>query len=64
MSAAITSFVAGTIANKVGRKMTIILADIAFILGSIVLSLSVHVLMLYLGRFIVGIGIGFAIVGC
>eukprot|EP00347_Sterkiella_histriomuscorum_P003343 403364656 len=64
LGAAICSFFAGTIANKVGRKMTMILACCSFIAGSVVLALAMHVVLLYLGRFIVGIGIGFSIVGC
>lgn len=39
-------------------------SSLAFIAGALLLALSFHVLLLYLGRLIVGIGIGLSIVGC
>ncbi|CDW88036.1 sugar transporter [Stylonychia lemnae] len=61
LGSAFTSFIAGIVTNKIGRKLTILGADFLFIAGSLVLMMSVHVMLLYLGRFLIGMAIGFTI---
>jgi len=51
---------AGRISDHYGRKTTIFFADILFITGSLILLFSQEIYELYVGRFVVGIGIGTA----
>jgi len=54
------SAVAGTIADRIGRRWTLLLAGIVFFGGAIVSALTPNEGILLFGRFIVGIGIGFS----
>ena len=57
--AAIGSLMGG-ISDRIGRKPTIIISDIIFIFGAIIMSLAPTVTILIVGRFIIGIGLGIA----
>ncbi|GER56324.1 sugar transporter family protein [Striga asiatica] len=50
----------GWINDKYGRKVSLLLADILFFLGSVVMAAAVGPWMIILGRVLVGIGVGMA----
>jgi SP family myo-inositol transporter-like MFS transporter 13 len=54
------SFLGGVLASKYGRKFAIGSADILFIAGSVILSVAPSVAVVMIGRFVVGLGIGFS----
>jgi MFS transporter, SP family, sugar:H+ symporter len=64
LGASLSSLVAGQVANKIGRKMTILLSDAGYIAGAIIMFVLPHYIFLYLGRFVIGVAIGFSIVSC
>lgn len=64
LGAAVSSLAAGTIADKIGRKNLILLSNVGYIGGAVIFFLSIHWILLYLGRIIIGVAIGLSIVGC
>ncbi|XP_027338179.1 inositol transporter 1-like [Abrus precatorius] len=60
VGAIIGAAAAGWINDFVGRKKAILIADVVFSLGSIVMVAAPHVHLLILGRILVGIGMGVA----
>ncbi|CAA0836526.1 Inositol transporter 4 [Striga hermonthica] len=50
----------GWINDKYGRKVSLLLADILFFLGSLVMAAAVGPWMIILGRVLVGVGVGMA----
>ena len=46
---------AGPFADRYGRKMTIIVADIFFTIGAIIMGFAPTIAILILGRFMVGV---------
>ncbi|CDW83378.1 UNKNOWN [Stylonychia lemnae] len=58
ISASIMAFFSGQIANKLGRKMSIIIADMFFVIGNLTIALAPTINFLIIGRFIVGFGLG------
>ena len=52
------SLLGGPMGDNYGRKVSIILGDISFATGSIVMSLTPSIGILILGRFMVGVGVG------
>ncbi|KAB8085369.1 hypothetical protein EE612_008191, partial [Oryza sativa] len=55
------SFAAGRTSDWIGRRLTIILAAVIFFVGAIMMGLSVNYPMLMAGRFVAGIGVGYAL---
>ena len=51
----------GTLAERLGRKPTIMISDLFLMAGSVVLSISLGSIMLALGRLIVGVGFGISL---
>ncbi|KAK7264231.1 hypothetical protein RJT34_31837 [Clitoria ternatea] len=56
----IGSFIAGRTSDWIGRRYTITLAGVIFFAGAILMGFSPNYAFLMFGRFIAGIGIGFA----
>jgi len=56
--ALLVSPVSGMIADTLGRKRVVVLADIAFILGAIIQAISKSVWTMVIGRAIVGLAVG------
>lgn len=50
----------GLINDKYGRKISILLADLLFFIGAIVMAASIAPWMLIIGRVFVGLGVGMA----
>ncbi|CAD6204219.1 unnamed protein product [Miscanthus lutarioriparius] len=57
----IGSFAAGRTSDWIGRRLTIILAAVIFFVGALMMGLSVNYPMLMAGRFVAGIGVGYAL---
>lgn len=53
-------FVAGYIADKIGRKKTLIVTGILFLLSSVIAGIAPDLITFLIGRFIGGLGIGAA----
>lgn len=64
LGALLVSIPAGYMADHIGRKFTIILSQLPFVFSWILLALAGHVWVLYIGRFIGGIGVGGASLLC
>ena len=56
----IASLAAGPLQDKIGRKRTIIIADILFTAGAALMASAPSLVILMIGRFVVGLGIGTA----
>ncbi|CAN1297094.1 Polyol transporter 5 [Linum perenne] len=54
------SFIAGRVSDKIGRRKTIVVAAAIFFLGSILMGFATNYAFLMVGRFVAGIGVGFA----
>nr|XP_018675986.1 PREDICTED: sugar carrier protein C-like [Musa acuminata subsp. malaccensis] len=60
VAALLSSFLASTVTRMFGRKWSMFAGGITFLLGSAINCAAMNVLMLILGRVLLGIGIGFA----
>ena len=60
LGAFVGSLIAGPISDNLGRKPVIIVGDIFFTIGSIVMATAETIATLMVGRLIVGLGIGIA----
>lgn len=58
--ALIASPLAGILADKLGRKRVILVADVFFTVGSVLQALTSHVWGMIIGRSIVGLAVGSA----
>lgn len=58
--AAVGSLFSGTISDKIGRKPVILIADVLFTIGAIMMATAPSVAFLMAGRVIVGLGVGSA----
>ena len=58
--AAVGSLFSGTLSDYYGRKLVIIIADVMFTLGSLLMCYAPSIKMLIAGRVIVGLGVGVA----
>ncbi|KAK7312290.1 hypothetical protein VNO77_36052 [Canavalia gladiata] len=56
----IGSFIAGRTSDWIGRRYTIVLAGVIFFVGAILMGFSPNYAFLMFGRFVAGVGIGFA----
>ncbi len=54
------SAVAGTIADAIGRRLTLLAAGVIFLIGALASAFTPDETILLVGRFVVGIGIGFS----
>ena len=57
----IGSFAAGRTSDWIGRRLTIVLAAVIFFVGALMMGFSVNYPMLMAGRFVAGIGVGYAL---
>ncbi|KAJ4954467.1 hypothetical protein NE237_011250 [Protea cynaroides] len=60
LAALIASFFASTVTRKFGRKRSMIIGGLVFLIGAIINAAAVNVAMLIIGRILLGIGVGFA----
>ncbi|CAM0906479.1 unnamed protein product [Alopecurus aequalis] len=57
----IGSFAAGRTSDWIGRRFTIVFAAVIFFAGALIMGFSVNYAMLMFGRFVAGIGVGYAL---
>jgi SP family myo-inositol transporter-like MFS transporter 13 len=57
-AALISSLFAGFLADIIGRKFTVIICDLLFIIGALIQFLTENVTNMIIGRFIMGLGVG------
>ncbi|PHT63210.1 Sugar transport protein 1, partial [Capsicum annuum] len=60
LAALVTSIGASFVSKKHGRKLTMFLGGLFFLIGAVLNAAAVHISMLILGRFFLGLGVGFA----
>ena len=60
VGAAIGALFSGSISDKIGRKKVILIADVLFTVGAIVMAFSPTINVLILGRLLIGLGVGAA----
>ena len=54
------SLVSGSISDKIGRKPVILLADILFTAGAVLMAAAKTIAFLMFGRVVIGLGVGIA----
>lgn len=64
LGCAIGTISGGIMADKYGRKRTIMIADLFLILGEVMMTTAIHLGMLFAGRIILGFGVGILCVTC
>ena len=60
LAAAIATLCAGSIARSAGRRVTMVAAGLAFLVGILLTAGAAHISMLILGRTLIGVGTGLA----
>ena len=60
IGAAIGALFSGSISDKLGRKPVIIVADILFTAGAVIMAFAPSIGVLMVGRLIIGFGVGVA----
>ena len=60
LAALVASFFASMITRMFGRKMSMLVGGLVFLLGSILNGAAMNIAMLIIGRLLLGFGIGFA----
>ena len=58
--AAVSALFSGAISDKIGRKPVILIADVIFLVGAIVMAIAPTITVLIVGRAIIGLGVGSA----
>jgi SP family myo-inositol transporter-like MFS transporter 13 len=64
ISGALVTLVGGALSDLIGRKKLIILSDFMFFFGPLILFFAGSIAQLYIGRLIIGIGMGFSVLIC
>ncbi|XP_012067145.1 sugar transport protein 10 [Jatropha curcas] len=60
VAALVASFLASMVTRAFGRKISMLLGGLVFLLGAILTGAAMNVLMLIIGRLLLGVGVGFA----
>ncbi|KAJ8759310.1 hypothetical protein K2173_006830 [Erythroxylum novogranatense] len=60
LAALVASFLASTVTRVFGRKLSMLLGGLVFLVGAILNGLAVNIAMLIIGRILLGVGVGFA----
>lgn len=60
LAALVASFFASATTRVMGRKVSMVVGGLVFLLGSILNGIAVNVAMLIIGRLLLGVGVGFA----
>lgn len=60
IGASLGCIVIGKLSDAIGRKKSMLICDLIFLLGSCLCAFSPFYWTLVIGRFVVGIGVGFA----
>ncbi|XP_068644442.1 sugar transport protein MST6-like isoform X2 [Aristolochia californica] len=60
LAALIASFIASLVTKRFGRKISMLFGGAIFLTGAVINAAAVNVLMLIIGRLLLGVGVGFA----
>ncbi|KAM7270732.1 hypothetical protein ACFE04_029946 [Oxalis oulophora] len=60
VAALVASFFAAAVTRAFGRKLSMCLGGVVFLVGAILNGLAINVAMLIIGRILLGVGVGFA----
>ncbi|XVF44566.1 hypothetical protein PTKIN_Ptkin02bG0135200 [Pterospermum kingtungense] len=60
LAALLASFVASVVTRNFGRKMSMLIGGLSFLIGSILNGVAMNVAILIIGRLLLGVGVGFA----
>lgn len=60
LAALASSFAASMITRKKGRKVSMFIGGLAFLIGALINAFAMNVAMLIIGRLLLGVGVGFA----
>lgn len=60
LAALLSSFVASVVTRKLGRKPSMMIGGVLFLIGAIINAAAFNIAMLIVGRIFLGLGIGFA----
>ncbi|XP_008223840.1 PREDICTED: sugar transport protein 10-like [Prunus mume] len=60
IAALVASFFASSVTRKFGRKISIFVAGLVFLIGSVLNGVANNIVLLIIGRLLLGIGVGFA----
>lgn len=58
LGAMVGAFINGPISDRISRRWSILLANVIFLIGSIIQAAAVNIEMIFIGRFIAGLAIG------
>lgn len=58
------AFINGPISDRVSRRWSILIANVIFLIGSILQAAAEYIAMLFVGRFVFGIGVGMLAMVC
>ncbi len=54
----IGALLAGPLADRVGRKLSLLISDVLLMIGTLIMCIAFASIILCVGRFVVGLGIG------
>lgn len=60
IGAAFGPFAAGYLAQRMGKKSTLLFGSFSFLMGWLIIATTENVVQLYMSRVILGVGVGFA----
>ncbi|XP_004296075.1 PREDICTED: sugar transport protein 10-like [Fragaria vesca subsp. vesca] len=60
LSALVASFFASSVTRRFGRKISMFVAGVVFLLGAILTGVANSIVLLIIGRLLLGVGVGFA----
>ncbi|KAL6189249.1 hypothetical protein ACLB2K_040638 [Fragaria x ananassa] len=60
IAALVASFLASSITRRFGRKVSMLVAGVVFFIGSILKGIATNIVILIIGRLLLGVGVGFA----
>ncbi|BBG92740.1 Major facilitator superfamily protein [Prunus dulcis] len=60
IAALVASFFASSVTRKFGRKISMFVAGLVFLIGSVLNGVANNIVLLIIGRLLLGIGVGFA----
>lgn len=60
LAALVASFAASKVTRVYGRKISMFLGGLAFLIGAILNGIAMNITVLIIGRLLLGVGVGFA----
>lgn len=60
LAALVASFFASVVTRALGRKVSMFIGGVAFLIGAILNGIAMNIALLIIGRLLLGVGVGFA----